>query len=142
MIMSRNIKDKHPVPGHSLTVQRRLLLELLEEAEGHIDAKELYRRASAKMESISPATVYRSLDLFKQLSLVSERRLGKLRCCYEVKRSSDHHHMVCQGCGEVLEFETQVVGQLAEAMLREHGFEVTELCVEGYCRDCSEKGKA
>ena len=46
--------------GHFLTNQRQLLLKLMRDAEGHIDAKELYRRASAKDESISPAVVYRN----------------------------------------------------------------------------------
>jgi Fe2+ or Zn2+ uptake regulation protein len=51
----------------------------VEVAEGHLDAKELYRRASARDKSISPATVYRSLNLFKELGLVDEIRLGKRR---------------------------------------------------------------
>jgi Fur family ferric uptake transcriptional regulator len=71
-------------------------LELLHEAGGHIDAKELYRRASARDASIGPATVYRSLNLFKQLGLVDERRLGKVRCYYEIKQSREHQHLVCQ----------------------------------------------
>ena len=84
--MNRNRKQDNSIHVHPLTVQRRLLLELLREADGHIDAKELYRRASAKDESISPATVYRSLNLFKQLGVVDERRLGKVRCYYEIKQ--------------------------------------------------------
>jgi Fe2+ or Zn2+ uptake regulation protein len=46
--MSLNFKADKAIHGHSMTAQRRLLLELLRDAEGHIDAKELYRRASAR----------------------------------------------------------------------------------------------
>ena len=70
--MSRNRKQDNPIQGHPLTNQRCLLLELLRDAEGHIDAKELYRHASTRDESISPATVYRSLNLFKELGLIPE----------------------------------------------------------------------
>jgi len=138
----RNIRNfDNEIKGHLLTIQRRLLLNLVHDARGHIDAKELYRRASSQDESISLATVYRSLHLFKDLGLVEERRLGQLRCCYELKRSAEHQHLVCRGCGKVIEFETPVVQELVKKVQREHKFDVTraELCLEGYCRQCSEK---
>ncbi len=143
LIMSLNFKQNNAMQGHPLTVQRRLLLELLHEAGGHIDAKELYRRASARDDSIGPATVYRSLNLFKQLGLVDERRLGKVRCYYEIKQSPEHQHLVCQGCGKVVEFQNPHFQRLIEAMKREHGFNVTkaELYLEGYCPECEEKEK-
>jgi Fe2+ or Zn2+ uptake regulation protein len=142
--MSRNRNHDNLIQGHPLTNQRRLLLELLRDAEGHIDAKELYRRASARDESISPATVYRSLNLFKELGLVDEVRLGKIRCYYEVKQLPEHQHLVCRGCGKVMEFQNSLFQKLIEAVRREHGFNVTkaELYLEGYCPECEEKGKA
>jgi len=141
--MRRNRKQHNPIKGHPLTVQRRLLLELLHNADGHIDAKELYLRASARDESISPATVYRSLNLFKQLGLVDEIRLGKVRCYYEVRRSPEHQHLVCHGCGKVIEFDSSLIGKLVEAVRREHNFKVTKarLYLEGYCPECEEKEK-
>jgi Fur family ferric uptake transcriptional regulator len=141
--MRRNRNYDNKIQGHPLTNQRRLLLESLRDAEGHIDAKELYRRASAKDESISPATVYRSLNLFKQLGLVDEMRLGKIRCYYEIKQSPEHQHLVCQGCGKIIEFQNPHFQKLIEAVRREHGFNVTkaELYLEGYCSECEERGK-
>jgi Fur family ferric uptake transcriptional regulator len=141
--MSRNIKQGNPIQGHTLTNQRRLLLDLLRDAEGHIDAKELYRRASIRDESISPATVYRTLNLFTELGLIDEIRLGKVRCYYEVKQSPEHQHLVCQGCGKVIEFQNPHFRKLVQAVRREHGFNVTkaELYLEGYCPECEEKKK-
>ena len=57
---------------------------------GMLMRRELYRRATAKDDSISPATVYRSLNLFKELGLVDEMRLGKVRCLYEIKQTPEH----------------------------------------------------
>lgn len=138
-----NRKSGSPGQGYSLTTQRRLLLDLLREASGHIDAKELYRRASSKDGAISPATVYRSLHLFKQLRLVDERRLGKMHCCYEIKQAPEHQHLVCQCCGKVIEFESPLIRKLVDKVQREHGFNVTkaELCLEGYCPECEEREK-
>ena len=143
MIMSLNLKQDNRIHGYSMTAQRRLLLELLRDAEGHIDAKELYRRASARDNSIGPATVYRSLNLFKELGLVDEMRLGKLRCYYEIKQSPQHQHLLCQGCGKVIEFQNPYFNKLIKAVQREHGFKITkaELYLEGYCPNCEEKEK-
>ncbi len=141
--MSRNLKPNNLIQGHPLTNQRRLLLELLRDAEGHVDAKELYHRASVIDESISPATVYRSLNLFKELGLVDEIRLGKIRCYYEIKQSPGHQHLVCRGCGKVMEFQNPHFQKLIKAVRREQGFKVTkaELYLEGYCSECKEEEK-
>jgi Fe2+ or Zn2+ uptake regulation protein len=141
MIRNRNIDN--PIQGHTLTSQRRLLLEILRDIEGHIDAKELYRRAIARDESISQATVYRTLNLFKELGLIDEMRLGTIRCFYEIKQSPEHQHLICQGCGKIMEFSSPHFQKLVEAVRREHGFKVTkaELYLEGYCPECEEKEK-
>lgn len=140
--MSRKRNQDSPIQGHTLTTQRRLLLELLCSTEGHIDAKELYRRASTRDESISPATVYRTLNLFKQLGLVDEMRLGKIRCYYELKQSPEHQHLVCRGCGKVMQFQTPHFRELLDAVRREQGFKVTkaELYLEGFCAECDCRG--
>jgi Fur family ferric uptake transcriptional regulator len=138
-----NNTQTNQMQGHFLTTQRRLLLELIRDAEGHIDAKELYQRARARDESIGPATVYRSLNLFEELGLVNEIRLSKVRCYYEIKQSPEHQHLVCQGCGKVIEFQNPYFNKLITAVRREHGFNITkaELYLEGYCPECEEKEK-
>jgi len=144
MEMGLNNRQTSQIQGHPLTTQRRLLLELLRDAEGHIDAKELYRRASVRDESISTATIYRSLNLFKNLGLIDEMRLGKVRCYYEIRQSPEHQHLVCQGCGKVIEFQNPYFQKLIKAVQREHRFNITkaELYLEGYCPECEEKEKA
>ncbi len=144
MRMSRSRNQDNPIKGHPVTVQRRLLLELLHDAKGHVNAKELYRRASARDKSISQATVYRSLNLFKELGLIDERSLGRVRCYYEIKQSQEHQHLICRGCGKVIEFQSPLIGQLIEMVQREHGFKVdkAELYLEGCCPECNEKENA
>lgn len=128
------------IEGHPITTQRRLLLNLIRHAGGHIDAKELYRLASSQGKSVSLATVYRSLRLFKELGLVEQRQLGQLGCYYEIKKPIEHQHLVCRRCGKVIEFESPLIRQLAEDVQQEYGFNVTgtELYMEGYCPQCQE----
>ena len=133
--MSRNRNVKESIKDHPLTNQRRLLLKLLQSAGGHIDAKELYRQASEKDSSISIATVYRSLTLFKRLGLVQERRLSKVRCYYEIKHSDDHQHIICRGCGRVIEFQNPMLEKIIKSILHDNGFNVTEASLCKYLRD-------
>ena len=134
-------KNKKEFSGRPVTSQRKLLLSLIKKAGGHISAKELYRRASRKNESISLATVYRTLQLFKELGLVEERRLGQGYCYYEVKESADHQHLVCRSCGKVIEFESPLIHKLVEKLQHDHGFNFTkiELYMEGYCQQCNKE---
>jgi Fe2+ or Zn2+ uptake regulation protein len=131
-------KIKNDMKGRPVTSQRTLLLSLIRKTGGHISAKELYRKASRKNESISLATVYRTLQLFKELGLVEERRLGQVYYYYEMKDSAEHQHLVCRSCGKVIEFEAPIIKKLVETLKHEHGFNVTkiELYLEGYCPQC------
>jgi Fur family ferric uptake transcriptional regulator len=136
--MSRNLNIKKRIKDHPLTNQRRLLLELLQDAGSHIDAKELYRLASDRDNSISLATVYRSLILFKQLGLVEERRLNKSRRCYEIRQINEHQHLICRVCGKVIEFQSPVLEQVVKSILQQNGFNIRQasLYLEGNCDGC------
>jgi Fe2+ or Zn2+ uptake regulation protein len=129
------------IQNYPLTSQRLLLLELLRDAKDCIDAKELYRRASAKNESISPATVYRSLNLFKELGLVNQMRLGQVRSYYEIKKSPENYYFVCQECSKIIKFQNPHFKKMIEAIQKKHRFNVTkaELYLEGYCPECEGK---
>jgi Fur family ferric uptake transcriptional regulator len=141
MRINRNYLSQ--VKDRPLTTQRRLLLETLREAKGHVDARELYQRAINKDPQISLATVYRNLRLFKELGLVDERRLDDMHCYYEMKRSTEHHHMVCTTCRRVIEFESPLVNKLMDEVQRSTGFDVVRAVVyfEGYCPDCRQQGR-
>ena len=137
-INRNNLSNIHP-----LTPQRRLLFSTIREAGTQLDAKELYRRATEKDASISLATVYRSLRLFREQGLIEERHLGQTCCCYEVKRSVEHQHLVCRGCRRVFDFESPLISKLVAEVQHKNNFRVTrvELCLEGYCHGCKEERK-
>jgi len=118
-------------------------LSVMQEAERHLDAKELYRRASERDAGISLATVYRNLHLFKEQGLIDERHLGQTRCYYEMKHLGKHQHLVCEACGQVIEFESPLIPKLIAEVQRKNNFSVTkvELYLEGYCHKCKEEGR-
>jgi Fur family ferric uptake transcriptional regulator len=122
------------------TEQRQLIKDILEHADGHLDADEIYGQARRHSPSISLSTVYRNLQRFKELGLVDEHQFGNRRC-YEMTSQNKHHHLVCLGCGRVFEFRCPVTGRLKSRIIKEEGFRVTEAEVRltGYCPECQRR---
>ncbi|MBN1366911.1 MAG: transcriptional repressor [Dehalococcoidales bacterium] len=139
MIIIRNTKNK--IGNRPVTTQRHLLLELISQAKGHLDADELYRRAKEKEPRISLATVYRNIKLFKELGLIAESNLGEAHSHFEIRRTAEHHHLVCLGCGRVIEFKSPLIARAVAKMRQEHGFDITsaEMKLEGYCPQCKKE---
>jgi Fur family ferric uptake transcriptional regulator len=123
------------------TQQRQLILKILKQAGGHIDADEIYRQARQKSRSISLSTVYRNLQLFKELRLVEEHQLDGMRRYYETAPCYKHHHMVCLGCGRIFEFTCPSTERIKSRLDREEGFKVTGVDVRlvGYCPACQQR---
>ena len=126
------------LPGKRATNQRSLLLDILKQADGHLDADELFRRAKLKVPHISLSTVYRNLRLFKELGVITERHFVEEHHHYEVKPKADHHHLICLGCGQVTEFDSGQIAKIAKEIGLKYDFSVTgsDLHIEGYCPRC------
>jgi len=122
------------------TEQRELIREILEHADKHLDADEIYQQARQRLPSISLSTVYRNLKLFKETGLVEEHQFGSRRY-YEPAPQVKHHHLVCLGCGRVFKFECPSTERLKSKITREEGFKVTdaEVRLAGYCPECQQR---
>ena len=128
--------------GLRVTNQRAIVLDIIERSEPHLDADEIYRRARKKEPRISLSTVYRSLQRFKEMGLVEEYHFDEDHHHYEVKPASTHHHMVCLGCGRVIEFDYDLAHQIEENVPETRDFEIieTDLRLTGYCPECRKEG--
>jgi Fur family transcriptional regulator, ferric uptake regulator len=128
--------------GRRTTSQRALILDVLSSASGHLDADEVYRLAKERDPRLSLSTVYRTLGLLKQLGQVSEVHLSEEHHHYEVTPGSQHYHLVCMGCGRVVEFQSALADELRVEQERSSGFmvSVVSMDLKGYCPDCQARG--
>ena len=128
--------------GKRVTPQRVLILEAMREAGGHLDADEIYRLVRPKMPRLSLSTVYRTLTILKEAGMVEELHLGEEHHHYELKGGREHSHLICQGCGKVIEFECPFSEELIHDLSERYDFEITgvRLDVTGYCAECRKKG--
>ena len=126
--------------GQRVTQERLALFEEIFAQHKHIDAEELLATMKSRGLKISRATVYRNLDLLVECGMVRKQRLGQDRFLYEHVHGGQHHdHLVCTGCGRVVEFVSQGIAALQSEICRAHGFVPTRhtLQISGLCNDCA-----
>jgi len=143
---AKSLKDSHRalnVAGLRITNQRALILEIIRRGQGHLDADEVYRQAREKQPRLSLSTVYRTLQLLKRLGLVEEVHFDEAHHHYEVKPSAEHHHLVCLGCGKVIEFRYPLTRYVKRNVTEAKDFEIvdTEIRMTGYCSKCRQARK-
>ena len=121
-----------------ITPQRRLILDILVETEGHLDAHDIYERGRRLDERLSLSTVYRTLAVLKETGVVRELYLDQDHHHYELDDKDEHSHLVCLECGRVIEVDSATFAEAAIAAGKAHGFEIASTQVElaGYCADC------
>ena len=142
----RQLLDELASKGVRLTAQRRALIEVIQDADQHLDAASLLELARQREPGIDRATVYRTIELLKKLRLVDELDLMHLqgeKHFYEVKTKREHVHLACFHCGQIEEFSSPLFERLKAEISREAGFEirVTRLEVGGTCRACAAQGE-
>jgi Fur family ferric uptake transcriptional regulator len=132
--------------GHRLTPQRMLVIETLHNADRHISAEELYGKLHRRYPYANISTVYRTLELLKQLGLVTETDFGEGYVRYHVAEKGHHHHLVCQSCGKIMDLDEPALNPLKGELLQKYDFEadLRHLAISGECSKCRAKkrGKA
>jgi Fe2+ or Zn2+ uptake regulation protein len=123
--------------GGRVTSARRLLLEALFDAAGHRTAEELAGTVQAQAPDVHISTIYRNLDDLEQLGVVVHAHLGHGPAMYHLAASA-HGHLVCHGCGAVIEAPDDLFGGLLSAARSRFGFVIDprHFAVLGRCRRC------
>jgi len=125
--------------GLRLTPQRLMILAEIEASESHISAEEIHRRIAERYPNVNISTVYRTLELLHRLGLVTETDLGEGRVRYHPADKGRHHHLVCEGCGAIIDLDDALLDPLKEELRRRYGFaaELKHLAILGRCEKCS-----
>ncbi len=126
--------------GQRVTAQRLVILGALQPNE-HISADEVLSRVERRLPAVNRSTVYRALELFRDLGLVSETDLGGGVRQFELIEAERHHHLICHGCGAVDAFDDALLTPLRDALQERHAFlpTIDHLAVFGWCAACADE---
>ena len=131
--------------GLKRTAQRDLILQVFLRTEKHLSSEDLYRLVQKEDPNIGQTTVYRTLKLLSDAGLAREVRFGDGRTHYEHNYKHQHHdHMICMECGEIIEFYSEELEAIQEAMAAKHHFEVRQhlLRILGVCANCRRQSRS
>lgn len=118
--------------GMRMTEQRRIIARVIEEAQDHPDTEELYNRASKLDSRISISTVYRTVALFEDAGIIERHDFRDGRARYEPAPESHHDHLIDMKTGRVIEFQSEEIEKLQEAVARRLGYRLVDHRLELY----------
>jgi Fur family ferric uptake transcriptional regulator/Fur family peroxide stress response transcriptional regulator len=132
-MLSRVLRER----GQRVTPQRLAIARTVRELDRHTTAETVFCRVSEQMPGVSLPTVYATLDLLEEVGLVRRVPTQAGTAVFD-PRTEDHHHLVCRGCGEIVDVDAPVDrADLLEAA-RTLGFAAddAQVVVRGLCADC------
>ncbi|EGO61995.1 Fur family transcriptional regulator [Acetonema longum] len=141
----KELRQKLRENQYKLTPQRQMVLQaFLDHPNRHLSAEDVYSIVRDQSPDIGLATVYRSLELLSEMNLLQKIDFGDGRSRYEVAESGathHHHHLICLDCGQVKEYDDDLLEGLEASISRKHRFTIVDHEVKfyGYCSQCQAK---
>ena len=123
---------------YRLTPQRVALLRLLATSDGHPSASQLYEQIKDRFPTTSPATVYKTLNLLKEMGEVLELGFSDDDNRYDGHKPLPHPHLICLRCRKIVDPEVNLVQDLEQQMVQSSGFQILShrLDFYGLCPAC------
>lgn len=126
---------------YRLTPQRVELIRLIAASDGHPSASHLYEQIKVQFPTMSLATVYKTLDLLKELGEVLEIGLRD-DSHYDGNKPYPHPHLICLKCQKIMDGELDTAVQsIIQEVENNFGFQIVkhQLDFYGICPDCQNK---
>jgi len=123
-----------------MTSPRETVLEAFLENEGHLSAEDVLAAARRIDPGIGQATVFRTLKLLSEAGLARDACQDEGPRRYEhAFRHSHHDHLLCVGCGKIIEFCDPAIEKAQNRIFGSYGFKAVGHVMElkGLCADCS-----
>ncbi|MFW6278633.1 MAG: Fur family transcriptional regulator [Bacillota bacterium] len=140
--LREKFKNKLSAHNYKLTDQRKDILDVfLDNIHHHFNAEELYEEVKKVNPDVGLATIYRNLELFCELDILHQLDFESSYKRYEINiEEKHHHHLICLECGQIMEFNDQVLEKFEEDLEKSHNFEIVDHRIKfyGYCEECSE----
>ncbi|MDV2988674.1 MAG: Fur family transcriptional regulator [Dehalogenimonas sp.] len=139
MSTQQQLLNQLKTAGYKLTPQRRAVIAALVKSANPVTNQSLHAALKPDHPEIGLVTVYRTMALLDKLGLLCRFNYGD-HISFRAGPPEHHHHLVCRGCGNVVDFTDHCPLELQSAVERNTGFRITEHTLEfaGYCRSCQE----
>lgn len=126
---------------HRITPQRLAIFKVLANSVGHPSAEDIHSALVEHYPTMSLATVYKTLALLKQEGEVLELQFSDLGNRYDGNKPYPHPHVICTGCGDIVDPSFLDLEDITKKMTDDTGFKIVahRLDFYGICPECQEK---
>ena len=124
--------------GMRMTAERQLVLRRAL-SHLHFTAEELVEDVRYIDHSVARGTVYRTLLLLHQAGALEKHDFRYGPPYYEVTMGKAHHdHLMCMGCGEIIEFQAPEIERLQDGVVKRYGYQLLSHTYKlyGLCSRC------
>ena len=112
--------------GLKVTSPRVKILRLLLLPENqHLSAEDLYKKLLEQGDEVGVATVYRVLNQFDDAGIVTRHHFEGGKSVFELTHQEHHDHLVCLKCGEVIEFNDDLIEKQQKLIAEKYGIKLT-----------------
>ena len=116
-VVETDLKEYLRKRGLKLTKQREKIAKHFLVKDKHFSVEELYYEMKKITPGIGYTTVYRTLKLLVSAGLAVIRRFSDNITRFEPLLRNEHHdHIICIGCGRIVEFENYRIEKLQNEM--------------------------
>jgi Fe2+ or Zn2+ uptake regulation protein len=122
---------------YRLTKQRAAVLRALGDGK-HLSAETILERVRVEMPAVSLGTIYRTLDILREIGLVQIFSFAGSAARYEAALEK-HHHVLCSSCKELINVRADGLTELAHEIARRERYADIDfsLTIVGRCSDCA-----
>lgn len=121
-----------------ITPQRVAILNVFLNSNEHPSVEQVYEQVKVTFPTTSLATIYKTVNLLKELGEILEIRLAADRNRYDGKKPYPHPHLICTKCHTIMDPEISAIDQMTSELERTSGYRVLSHQLEffGICPSC------
>lgn len=129
--------DRSKELGIKVTPQRIAIYKELASTDQHPSTEIIYKKIKDYYPNISLTTVYRTLETFEKLGLISVVNVLYNAARYDANLDP-HHHIVCTECKKVEDVYDESLNNLdiSNKTLGDYKVEGYSLLLNGLCKSC------
>jgi Fur family transcriptional regulator, ferric uptake regulator len=125
--------------GFRLTLARKQIIAIFEQTKSPISVDDLNLELHAKSIHVNKSTLYREVEFLVEQKVIKPVQFQEKNKRYELADLAHHHHLICNHCGNIEEFEVEnCLLELKTTVSRDHGFTVEDHTLDfyGQCSNC------
>jgi Fur family peroxide stress response transcriptional regulator len=126
--------------GYKATSQRIAICRMVLSSKEHPSIQRIYRDVKRLQPTVSLATVYKTLQVLREIHLIQELALVRSETRFD-PNVRPHVNVVCLQCGSIRDVDDQIIRNVVSMVASRAKFTVTgqRFDIYGICEKCAKK---